>query len=54
MNEAYECLDCFHIGEIDVHGHCRTCGSRSVVSLALVTRELPETMLERLLVREAR
>lgn len=27
---SYRCLDCFHLGPLDVRGGCGCCGSQSV------------------------
>jgi hypothetical protein len=42
MRERYECSNCFHVGPLNVHGGCESCGSLAVISQEL----MPETVYE--------
>lgn len=34
--EKYDCANCFHKGQLDVHGRCERCQSSAVMSLSLL------------------
>ena len=42
MNE-YKCLDCYFVGQLDEHGFCSRCGSRSVILRGLIRTPLETT-----------
>jgi hypothetical protein len=36
VRERYECRNCFHVGPLNVHGGCESCGSQAVISQELM------------------
>ena len=36
MAEERECQNCFHTGELNIHGRCENCDSDAVISLARI------------------
>lgn len=35
--EQFECLDCYHVGSLDIRGGCEHCHSQAVISAELVS-----------------
>jgi len=35
--EQFECRNCHHVGDLDLHGGCECCSSQAVVSLEVIS-----------------